>query len=142
MITAWEEPDEMLQPVLGGAAQRKGMKGPCTSVHVLASRGSVGSARSWAAPFSWPPQPRASRGAAPGWPWPRKSPRCQPDSLPMLFTGMSHRIQDILDDTIALSRSYLSMSKLLGGPQYVTDRQCWSAHCMQSATDLLVPSGP
>lgn len=32
---------------------------------------------------------------------------------------MSHRIQVILDDTIALAGSYLSTSKLLGGAQHV-----------------------
>lgn len=42
-----------------------------------------------------------------------------PDSLPALFTAVSHRIQVLLDRTAALNGSCLSVSNLLGGAQNV-----------------------
>lgn len=47
-----------------------------------------------------------------------------PDSLPALFTAVSHCIQVILDHTGAVNGSYLSMSNLLGGAQNALTGKC------------------
>lgn len=97
------------------------------SVHVPASREAVGLVQSWADPLSTV----RPESMAPGWPWPCTSPPSQLESLPGLHCGESPHP--------GYPRwSSLSVSKLLGGAQYVLTGQ--HIVCKMPLTSWFIPA--